>query len=137
MSIGEKNGRKKKKKKILTKKENNAIMNIVKRKEMIKMKKLKDYLVYENIVGLGLFLSLLIIAPGIIGNYENHYTRKDCTVVEITDTYVTAVDEFGDEWSWYIKEKENLSLDLGDKVDLKIFNSFTDTWQDDEVVKIK
>lgn len=137
MSIGEKNGRKKKKKKILTKKENNVIMNIVKRKGMIKMKKLKDYLVYENIVGLGLFLLLLIIVPGIIGNYENHYTRKDCTVIEITDTYVTVVDEFGDEWSWYIEEKENLSLNLGDEVDLKIFNSFTDTWQDDEVVKVK
>ena len=137
MSIGEKNGRKKKKKKILTKEENNVIMNIVKRKEMIKMKKLKDYLVYENIVGFGLFLLLFIIAPGIIGNYENHYTRKDCTVIEITDTYVTVVDEFGDEWSWYIEEKENLSLDFGDKVDLKIFNSFTDTWQDDKVVKVK
>ena len=89
----------------------------------------------EMIGGVALFLFIFIIVPGIAGHIENHYTRKDCVVTEITEDYVVAVDKFDDEWSWYI---DGTDLEIGDSVDLKIFNGCTDNrLDDDEVVKIK
>lgn len=90
---------------------------------------------FEIISGTLLFLVMFIIAPGIAGNIETHYTRKDCTVIEITEDYMIAIDTFGHEWSWYI---DGTDLEIGDTVDLKIFNGYTDNiFSDDEVVKIK
>lgn len=90
---------------------------------------------FEIICGAFLFLVMFIITPGIAGNIETHYTRKDCIVTEITEDYVVAADAFGYEWSWYI---DGTDLKIGDTVDLKIFNGCTDNrFDDDEVVEVK
>ena len=77
---------------------------------------------------------LFIIMPGVGGYIETHYTKEDCTIVEVAEDYVVAVDTYGDEWSWWIEETD---LEVGDVVDLKIYNGHTDyNIYDDEVVSV-
>lgn len=90
--------------------------------------------ILTTIAGAILVLFLFIIMPGIAGYIETHYTKKDCTIVEITENYAVAVDAYGDEWAWAI---EGTELKIGDKVNLKIYNGHTDfNMYDDEVVGV-
>jgi hypothetical protein len=87
-----------------------------------------------TIAGAILVIFLFIIMPGIAGYVECHYTKKDCTIVEVTEDYVVAVDTYGSEWSWWI---DGTDLEVGDVVDLKIYNGHTDyDVYDDEVVGV-
>lgn len=90
--------------------------------------------ILTKIAGSILVIFLFIVMPGIAGYVESHYTKKDCTIVEITEDYVVAVDVYGDEWSWWIDETD---LEVGDVVDLKMYNGHTDFNEyDDEVVGV-
>lgn len=75
-----------------------------------------------------------VIAPSLGDYIDTHYTREDCTIVEITEDYAVAVDKYGDEWSWYIEET---NLEVGNLVDLKMYNNHTEyDIYDDEVVSV-
>lgn len=77
---------------------------------------------------------LFVIIPGVGGYIETHYTREDCTIVEVTEDYAVAVDTHGNEWSWWVDETD---LEVGDVVDLKMYNGHTDSdAYDDEVVSV-
>lgn len=77
---------------------------------------------------------IIIVMPGICDHVETHYIKTDCTIVEITDTYVIAEEKDGTQWSLYI---DNTDLQIGDKVNLKMYNSHTDyDWRDDKVVSL-
>ena len=77
---------------------------------------------------------IIIVMPGICDHVETHYIKTDCTIVEIADNYAVAEEKDGTQWSWYI---DNADLQIGDKVDLKMYNSHTDyDWTDDEVVSV-
>lgn len=89
----------------------------------------------ETIASIILGILLFVIMPGIAGYVECHYTKENCTIVEITSDYAVAVDTYGDEWSWWIEETD---LEVGDLVDLKMYNNHTEyNIHDDEVVSVR
>ena len=93
---------------------------------------MKNILLTVASIILGVFF--FVIIPGVGGYIDTHYTKEDCEIVEITEDYVVAVDKYGDEWSWYIEETD---LEVGDLVDLKMYNSHTNyDVYDDEVVGV-
>ena len=93
---------------------------------------MKNFLTTVTSIILGVFF--FVIVPGIGGYIDTHYTKEDCEIVEITDDYAVAVDKFGDEWSWFI---EGTDLEVGDLVDLKMYNAHTEyNIYDDEVVSV-
>ena len=93
---------------------------------------MKNFL--ETIASIILGTVLFVIMPGIVGYVECHYTKEDCTIIEITEDYAIAVDTYGNEWSWYI---DGTDLELGDTVDLKMYNNHTEyDIYDDEVVSV-
>lgn len=93
---------------------------------------MKNFLTTVTSIILGIFL--FIVMPGVGGYIETHYTKEDCTVVEVAGNYVIVVDAYGDEWSWWTDETD---LEVGDTVDLKMYNGHTDyDWTDDEVVGV-
>lgn len=90
--------------------------------------------ILATIAGAILVIFLFIVMPGIAGYVECHYTKKDCTIVEVTEDYVVAVDAYGSEWSWWI---DGTDLEVGDVVDLRIYTHHTDyDTYDDEVVGV-
>lgn len=87
----------------------------------------------EVIMGL-VALTIIVVAFGIVGHVETHYTRKDCKVVEISGKAVYVVDNTGNEWC-YVADEE--APKVGTKVDLKMFTAYTDnTIDDDEIVEV-
>lgn len=87
----------------------------------------------EVIMGL-VALIIIVVAFGIVGHVETHYTRKDCKVVEISGKAVYVVDNTGNEWC-YVADEEVPKV--GTKVDLKMFTAYTDnTIDDDEIVEV-
>lgn len=77
-----------------------------------------------------MILGLTIIGMLMGGSYiDNHYTRKDCKVVQINDGYATIVDQKG--WAWDYDDKD---LAVGDIVDLKMHNNNTDTIIEDDII---
>lgn len=93
---------------------------------------MKNILVTVASIILGVFF--FVVVPGIGGYIETHYTKEDCTIVEVAEDYVVAVDTYGDEWSWWI---DGTYLEVGDVVDLKMYNSHTEyDIYDDDVVSV-
>lgn len=87
----------------------------------------------EIIMGL-VALIIIVVAFGIVGHVETHYTRKDCKVVETSGKAVYVVDNTGNEWC-YVADEEVPKI--GTKVDLKMFTAYTDnTIDDDEIVEV-
>lgn len=67
-----------------------------------------------------------------VGYYEQHYTRKDCEVVRITNNVVTVEDQCGYSWQF-----EDEGYAIGDVVDLKMFSGATaSNIADDKIVKV-
>ena len=88
----------------------------------------------QTVTGIILGTLLFVVMPGICDYNETHYTKENCIIVEVTEDYVVAVDAYEDEWSWWIDDTD---LEVGDIVDLKMYNSHTDyNIYDDEVVSV-
>lgn len=93
---------------------------------------MKNILITVASATVGIFL--FIILPGIGGYLDSHYIKEDCKIIEIADDFIVAEDKYGDEWSWWVEETD---LEVGDVVDLKIYNGHTDyNIYDDEVVSV-
>ena len=65
-----------------------------------------------------------------VSHHEHNYTRKDCKVIQVNDGYVTVEDKCG--MSWDFKGNE---FEVGDKVELKMYDSLTTSCATDDVVK--
>lgn len=83
-----------------------------------------------------ILIGLVIISGLMVCNWiETHYTRKNCTVVSVTDTTVTVEDKSGYLWS---VEGNVDNLQEGEKVNLKMYtNGTTENITDDIILKIK
>ena len=65
---------------------------------------------------------------------ECHYTRKDCTVVEVEQRLVTVVDKTGNEWCY---EVEGDAPSVGTRIDVHMYTAHTDGYiYDDEIVGV-
>ncbi len=90
--------------------------------------------VVEMIQGVGVLL-LILLVMGVAGYVETHYDRKDCTVVEVVGSCVTAEDKIGELWSYYVGTDSTVVV--GDTVTLHMFTNNTDnTIYDDEVIGV-
>lgn len=77
-------------------------------------------------------LLVFIASLGIVGNYENHYTRK-ATVIEVNDDLVVVEDNCGYLWEFY-----GSGYEVGQQVKMKMFTNYTDnTIFDDEIEKVE
>ena len=86
----------------------------------------------EIIVGFVMFLLVFIVLPGLVGNYEHHYTR-DAKVVEVSDDLVVVEDACGHEWEFY-----GDSYEVGQQVKMTMFTNYThDTIFDDKIEKVE
>ena len=83
-------------------------------------------------------LMLIAVVVGMfcaVGYYEHNYTREDCEVVRVENGIATFEDQCGYRWNWEIEENEY--FEVGDFVDLKMFdNGSTSYIQDDEITKV-
>lgn len=85
----------------------------------------------KDIIAVLFALSIFIICIGIVGYYENHYT-KTMTVTDIDKNTVYLVDSQGEEWSIYAN-----NVKVNDKVKVLIFTNNTDNKiTDDKIEKI-
>lgn len=86
----------------------------------------------EIIVGFIMFLLVFIVLPGLVGNYEHHYTRQ-AEVVEVCGDVVLVEDTCGFEWEFY-----GDGFEVGQKVEMKMHTNFThNTIFDDKIEKVK
>ena len=114
-------------KKGLTKQSTLGIIIIVNEKEVNAMRKYN-----EIIVGVVMFLLVFIVLPGLVGNYEHHYTRE-AEVVEVSDDLIVVEDNCGYLWEFYGNNYE-----VGQQVKMKMFTNYThDTIFDDEIEKVE
>lgn len=92
----------------------------------------KNNEVVEFIFGLTIILLVFIVLPGIVGNYEHHYTRE-AEVIEVSGDLVVVEDNCGYLWEFY-----GNGYKVGQQVKMKMFTNCThDTIFDDEIEKVK
>ena len=63
---------------------------------------------------------------------ESHYTRKDCIIIKTYDNYAIAKDGNGYNWTFVITDND---VQVGNTVNLRMFNSFTDYNIHDDIVE--
>lgn len=86
----------------------------------------------RNVMKAIVFVSLVLLLLGVVGKIESEYTREGI-VIERESNVFTIEDTTGNLWV-----VEDTNLNLGDRVELKMFNNHTDNIiSDDEVMKIK
>ena len=84
-------------------------------------------------VKLVLMLVVFIIMFVFASWIDTHYTRQDCKVVGYVEDVVTVEDSCGYQWQ-FIGE----GYEVGDTVDLKMFNNRTHNYvYDDEIIEVK
>ena len=114
-------------KKGLTKQSTLGIIIIVNEKEVNAMRKYN-----KIIVGVIMFLLVFIVLPGLVGNYEHHYTRG-AEVVEVSDDLIVVEDNCGYLWEFYGNDYE-----VGQQVEMKMFTNYThDIIFDDKIEKVE
>ena len=73
----------------------------------------------------------VLLAIIVLGGYiECNYTREDCVVVEASPTGAVFEDKCGFTWYW-----EEEGFEVGDVVDLKMYNNGTNNCIDDDEIK--
>ena len=83
-------------------------------------------------IGRFLIVLAVIFVVGKLDYNSHYYVRKDCEVVKVDGYTVSAEDDMGRWWKF-----EGEGFEVGDRVDLKMFDSFTSGIKDDQVVGIK
>ncbi len=74
---------------------------------------------------------VIITVLGVLGYYEHHYTRE-CVVVSVDQEIVTAEDKQGNLWDFIGTDYQE-----NERVTLTMFDNYTGTMYDDEIVKVK
>ena len=89
----------------------------------------------KNIV-IGIIAFIIFVAPiGLAENIADHYTLKDCEVVEVSCGTAKVVDKRGNLWEFYIDRESELKE--GDTVKLTLKGNHTTTREDDEIKRVK
>ena len=102
-------------------------MIIVNEREVNAMRKYN-----EITVGAVMFLLMFVVLPGLVGNYEHHYTRE-AEVIEVSDDLIVVEDNCGYLWEFY-----GNGYEVGQQVKMKMFTNYThDTIFDDEIEKVE
>lgn len=83
-------------------------------------------------IGRFLIVLAVIFAIGKLESYSHYYTRKDCEVVKVDGYTVSVEDNMGRWWKF-----EGEGFEVGDIVDVKMFDNLTDGIKDDQIVDVK
>lgn len=75
---------------------------------------------------------VLVLVLGFYGAsyFEHNYTRDECKVVDIIDGYARIEDKVGHYW-----DCDDEGLEIGDYVDLKMFDNYSSAYIGDDIVK--
>ena len=85
---------------------------------------------------IGIIAFFIFVAPiGLMEDWADHYTLKDCEVVEVTCCTAKAVDKRGNLWEFYIDHESE--LEEGDAVTITLKGNHTTTRKDDEIKRVK
>lgn len=82
--------------------------------------------VVSGVLMVALFVGMLLG----VGYIEHNYTRKDCVVINSTDTGMLIEDGCGFTWYW-----EGEGYEVGTIVDLKMYDNITSAYVDDDIIK--
>jgi hypothetical protein len=83
-------------------------------------------------IGRFLIVLAIIFAIGKLESYSHYYTRKDCEVVKVDGYTVSVEDNMGRWWKF-----EGEGFEVGDIVDVEMFDSLTDGIKDDQIIDVK
>ena len=83
-------------------------------------------------IGRFLIVLTVILAIGKLESYSHYYTRKNCEVVKVDGYTVSVEDNMGRWWKF-----EGEGFEVGDIVDVEMFDSLTDGIKDDQIVDVK
>ena len=88
--------------------------------------------VIEALVGLALCLFLFVCLPAVGGKIETEYKRDNCLVIRVENDVVSVEDNCGYVWKYTAEEPTK----VGDRVTLRMHTHWTDTIEDDMIVKV-
>ena len=83
-------------------------------------------------IGRFLIVLAVIFAIGKLESNSHYYTRKDCEVVKVDGYMVSVEDDMGRWWKF-----EGEGFEIGDIVDVEMFDNLTDGIKDDHIVNAK
>lgn len=90
------------------------------------MKKLTQNLISFAIV------AIIFLGIGMLESTSHYYTRKNCEVVKVNGYCVTVEDNMGRWWDF-----EGEGFEVGDTVNVKMWDALTDSIKDDHIVDVK
>ena len=83
-------------------------------------------------IGRFLIVLAVIFAIGKLENYSHYYTRENCEVVKVDGYTVSIEDNMGRWWKF-----EGEGFEVGDIIDVEMYDNLTDEIKDDEIIGIK
>ena len=93
----------------------------------------------KNVVAKILLVALFIGACVGALYYEHNYTRTDCLITDKNDTIIEFKDTCGFNWVWCAETDEDIelyqALEIGGKIDVKMFDNLTSHCIDDDEIK--
>lgn len=85
-----------------------------------------------KIIGRFLIVLAIILAIGKLECNSHYYTRKNCEVVKVDGYTVSVEDDMGRWWKF-----EGEGFEVGDIIDVEMYDNLTDEIKDDEIIGIK
>ena len=85
----------------------------------------------EKLIRLVIVIAI-ILGIGQLESFSHYYTRKDCEVVKVDGYTVSVEDNMGRWWDF-----EGEGFEVGDIVDVKMWDGLTDGIKDDQIVDVK
>ena len=85
-----------------------------------------------KVIGRFLIVLAVIFAIGKLESNSHYYTRKDCEVVKVDGYTVSVEDNMGRWWKF-----EGEGFEVGDIVDVEMFDGLTDEIKDDQIIDVK
>lgn len=83
-------------------------------------------------IGRFLIVLTIILAIGKLESNSHYYTRENCEVVKVDGYTVSVEDDMGRWWKF-----EGEGFEVGDRVDVEMFDGLTSGIKDDQIVGIK
>lgn len=83
-------------------------------------------------IGRFLIVLAVIFAIGKLESNSHYYVRKDCEVVKVDGYTVSVEDNMGRWWKF-----EGEGFEIGDIVDVEMFDNLTDGIKDDQIIDVK
>lgn len=82
---------------------------------------------------------LIVVAFVGVSYIEHNYTKQYCEVIDKNDGYIEFVDSLNGTWVWNAETEEEIklyrTLEIGDRIDVKMFDNLTSANIEDDIIK--